>query len=82
MTLSMLNVSIVVLSDGNNPKLLNHDFLARNSSESSSGIVFSGNFHHNFEPDADQARGEYISEIKDCEDRFMDYLKSLPIDQG
>ena len=31
MTLSMLNASIVVLSDGNNPKLLNHDFLARNS---------------------------------------------------
>jgi hypothetical protein len=49
-------------------------------SESSSGIVFSANFHHDFEPDADQARVEYISAIKDCEDRFMDYLKSLPVD--
>lgn len=30
MALEMLNASVVVLSEGNNPKLLNHDFLARN----------------------------------------------------
>jgi len=30
MELEMLNASVVVLSEGNNPKLLNHDFLARN----------------------------------------------------
>jgi hypothetical protein len=30
MELEMIDASVVVLSEGNNPKLLNHDFLARN----------------------------------------------------
>lgn len=30
MDLKLLNASVVVLSEGNNPKLLSHDFLARN----------------------------------------------------
>ncbi len=31
MDLRLLNASVVVLSEGNNPKLLNHDFLAKNT---------------------------------------------------
>ena len=30
MDLKLQNASVVVLSEGNNPKLLSHDFLARN----------------------------------------------------
>ncbi len=47
-------------------------------SGSRSSLVFSVNYHHDFEPDQERERVEYIHTIARLRDRFLDYAKSLP----
>ncbi len=94
MGLEMLNASVVVLSEGNNPKLLNHDFLARNKivpedwnvrdvviTPPFSNIVYENHVQFVVELNKLQIRAgkpEHIDCDRDLPKMVMDYLRVLP----
>ncbi len=94
MELEMLNASVVVLSDGNNPKLLNHDFLARNKivpeewnvqdiviTPPFSNIIYKNGVQFIVELNKLQilaAKPEQIDCDRDLPKMVTDYLKVLP----
>jgi hypothetical protein len=94
MELEMLNASVVVLSEGNNPKLLNHDFLARNKivpedwnvrdiviTPPFSNIIYENEVQFVVELNKLQIRAakpEQIDCDRDLPKMGMDYLRVLP----
>lgn len=46
--------------------------------DSFSNIIFTVNFHHDFKPDEEDLRMQYISDIKSLKARFIAYSKHLP----
>jgi hypothetical protein len=94
MALEMLDASVVVLSEGNNPKLLNHDFLARNKivpedwhvrdvviTPPFSNIVYENDVQFVVELNKLQIRAgkpEHIDCDRDLPKMVMDYLRVLP----
>ncbi len=94
MELEMLDASVVVLSEGNNPKLLNHDFLAGNQivpedwnvrdiviTPPFSNIVYENDVQFVVELNKLQIRAgkpEQIDCDRDLPKMVMDYLRILP----
>ena len=94
MEFEMLDASVVVLSEGNNPKLLNHDFLARNKivpedwnvrdiviTPPFSNIVYENGVQFVVELNKLQIRAgkpEQIDCDRDLPKMVMDYLRILP----
>jgi len=94
MELEMLNASVVVLSEGNNPKLLNHDFLARNKivpedwtvrdiviTPPFSNMVYENDVQFVVELNKLQvhsAKPEQIDCIRELPKMVMEYLRILP----
>jgi len=94
MELEMLNASVVVLSEGNNPKLLNHDFLARNKivpedwtvrdiviTPPFSNMVYENDVQFVVELNKLQVRSakpEQIDCIRELPKMVMEYLRILP----